>query len=271
VTEPVDGGGAQDAVWKRIEPFGDVEVRGHERAFALVALGDDIVEVLVLGTLEGLEAEVVDDQQIDRRQSGKEPVIAVCGPGGMQLGKHPGGGREQDVVAGTDRAVAQGLGNVTLAGAAGTDDDDADLLVHEPAGGQLEDEGAVDRGIKSEVKLLEGLLVAEVGPADGRSEAFLAPAGDLVLDDRGQEVHVGELLLDGLPVTGLDGVQDPGEAKLLEQGDELGHGVHGAHLLNAAAARRHRAGTGPAGCRPWRAAVGPPPPAPDPGPASGSP
>jgi len=229
------------------------------------------VEVLVLGALEGLESEVVDDQEIDRGQSGQEPVVAVCGPGGMELGQHPGGAREQDVMAGADRAVAQGLGDVALAGAAGADDDDAHLLVHEPAGGQLEDEGAVDRGIKSEVKLLEGLLVAEVGPADGRSEAFLAPAGDLVLDDRGQEVHVGELLLDGLPVTGLDGVQDPGEAKLLEQGDELGHGVHGAHLLNAAAARRHRAGTGPAGCRPWRAAVGPPPPAPDPGPASGSP
>ncbi len=54
VTEPVDGGGAQDAVRKRIGPFGDVEVRGHERAFALVALGDDLVEVLVLGPLRGL-------------------------------------------------------------------------------------------------------------------------------------------------------------------------------------------------------------------------
>ncbi len=189
----------------------------------------------------------------------------------MKLGKHPGGRGEQDVVAGADRAVAQGLGDVALTGAAGADDDDADLLVDEPARGQIQDEGAVDRGIEGEVKLLERLLVSEVGPADGRGHPLLASAGALVLDDRGQEVHVGELLLDGLSVSGLDGVQDPGEAQLLEQGDELGHGVHGAHLLNAAAGRRRRAGTGPEGCRPQPAAVPLSPSAPDPVPASGSP
>lgn len=125
VTKAVDGGRAQDAVRKRIGPFRDVEVR--QRAFALVALGDDVVEVLVLGTLEGLESEIIDDQQIDRRQSGKEPVVAVCGPGGMKLGEHPSSGREQDIMAGSDRAVAQGLSDVTLAGPAGADDDNADF------------------------------------------------------------------------------------------------------------------------------------------------
>ena len=109
-------------------------------------------------------------------------------------------GGEQHIVAGADGAVAQGLGDVAFAGAAGADDEHADLLLDEPAGGQLHDQGAVDVRVEGEVELLQGFLVAEVGPAKGRGQLFLVAAGDLVGDDGGQKVHVGELLFDGLPV-----------------------------------------------------------------------
>ena len=91
VAQPVDGGRPQDPVGEGIGPLRDVQVGGDDGAFALVALGDDIVEVLILGGLERFEPEVVDDQQIHAGQLGEVPVIAVDGPGGVELGEHLGG------------------------------------------------------------------------------------------------------------------------------------------------------------------------------------
>lgn len=185
------------------------------------------MEVLVLGGPQGFESEVVDDEEIDAGQLDQLAVEAVGGSGGMDLGEHSGSSGEQDVISGPDGAVAQSLGDVALPGAAGTDDEAADLFLDEPAGGQLGDQGAVDARIEGEVKLFQGLLVPEGGPADGRGDLLLVPPGDLVLDDGGQEVHVRDLSFDGLPVPGLDGIEDAGEAQLLEHGDQFGHGVHG--------------------------------------------
>lgn len=73
----------------------------------------------------------------------------------------------------------------------------------------------------------------------------MGPAGNLIRDDSGQKVHVGELTFDGLSVAGFQGVQDAGEAQLFEQGDDLGHGVHeglpSQPSCSSAAGRRKRA------------------------------
>jgi len=58
MTQPIDGGRPQDAVGEGVGPLRDIEVGGHDGALALVALGDHIVEVLILGAFERLEAEV---------------------------------------------------------------------------------------------------------------------------------------------------------------------------------------------------------------------
>jgi len=67
VAQPVDGRLCQDAVGEGVGPFRGVQVAGYDGALFLVALGDDIVEVLVLGGAQGLETEVVDDQDVPPR------------------------------------------------------------------------------------------------------------------------------------------------------------------------------------------------------------
>ncbi len=69
--ETVNGGCPQDAVGKGVGPFRDIQVRGNDGALSLVALGDHIVEVFVLGSFQWLEAEVVNDEEIDPGQFGK--------------------------------------------------------------------------------------------------------------------------------------------------------------------------------------------------------
>ena len=91
------------------------------------------MEVLILGALEGLEAEVVDDEQVHSGELGKVPVVAVGGPGGVELGEHSGDRSEEHIIAGTDGAMPQCLGDVAFAGSAGSDDQHADLLLDEAA------------------------------------------------------------------------------------------------------------------------------------------
>ena len=67
MTKAVDGGRSQDAVGKSLGPFRDIQVGGDDGAFAFIAFGDHLVKVFILGSLQGLEAEVVDDQKIDAR------------------------------------------------------------------------------------------------------------------------------------------------------------------------------------------------------------
>lgn len=210
MAQPVDGGSPQDAVWKGIGPFRDIEIRSDDGAFAFIAFGDDIVEVFILAALQGLEAEVIDNEQAHRCELGKLSLKAVVGTGGIELRKHFGYGGKQNIVSGADGTVAQGLGDVTFAGAAGTNDEHTDLFLDKPAGSQIDDQAAIDIGVEAEVELFQGFLISEVGPSKSGFKALLRSSGDFIGDDGGQKVHIGELLVDGLAVAGLYRVHDTG-------------------------------------------------------------
>ena len=120
--------------------------------------------------------------------------------------------------------MAQGLGKVALAGAAGADDEHRDLLFQVTAGGQIHDLRLVHAEVEGEVVAFEGLLRVDTGPTLPHDEFALFSTGDLVLDEQGQEVSVGEFLLHGLSVANLQGVQDAGETELFQMRHELGDG-----------------------------------------------
>ena len=96
------------------------------------------------------------------------------------MGEHLGYGGKQDIVFGADRAVAQGLSDMAFAGTAWADNEHADFFFDKPAGGQIDNQTAVDVGIEGEVELFQGFLISEVGPAKSglkcsTNMAFLAP------------------------------------------------------------------------------------------------
>ena len=49
VPEPVDGGGAEQAVGKGLGPLSEIKVAGDQGGEPLMAFGDEVVQVLVLG------------------------------------------------------------------------------------------------------------------------------------------------------------------------------------------------------------------------------
>lgn len=81
VAQPVERGRGQQPVGReRLIPLGEVQVAGDEGGGGLVALGDEVVQVLVGGRAQGFEAEVIDDEQRHARQAGE---LAFVGAGGL--------------------------------------------------------------------------------------------------------------------------------------------------------------------------------------------
>ena len=61
MVQAVDGGrGEQPVAGEGLVPLGEVEVAGDNGGGALVALGDEVVQILVGGRAKRFEAEVVD-------------------------------------------------------------------------------------------------------------------------------------------------------------------------------------------------------------------
>ena len=183
------------------------------------------MEVLVAGRLEGLQAEIIDEEQGHAGQGLEAPVVGVGSPGRLQGGEQAALGGEEHVVVAAGGLVPQGLGQVALAGAAGAGDEHRDLFGDEAAGGQVEDLGLVDAGIVGEVEIAQRLLRAAAGAADAPGELLVLAAGDLVLDEQGEELGVGQLPLHRLAVAEGQALQQPGPAQALELRHQLGQGL----------------------------------------------
>ncbi len=108
--------------------------------------------------------------------------------------------------------MAERLGEVALADAGRTDDEDVVLALHEGAGGELEDLGLRDRGVEGEVEVLDGLGVLEVGAADALHELLCLAPLHLVGEQPVEEFGEGEVVVSGLLGAELERLQDAGEA-----------------------------------------------------------
>ena len=62
MTQPVQVGGAEQLVGEGIAPFTEVQIAGEDGGAALVAFGDEVVEVFVMGWTKRFESEVIDDE-----------------------------------------------------------------------------------------------------------------------------------------------------------------------------------------------------------------
>ena len=163
--DPVEGCRAEQLVVEGVVPLREAQIACDDRRFSLVALCNDVVEVLVLSGAHGLEAKVVDDEQIRLSQCGQFALVGSHGSGRGELPQELGVGGEHGVVAATYGDMAQCLGDVALAGAAGADDEHRDFLLQVAAGGQIHDLRLVHSKVEGEVVAFERLLRVDAGPA----------------------------------------------------------------------------------------------------------
>ena len=99
-----------------------VEVAGDDGGLALVAFVDDFVEVFIARCTQRLEAKVVDQQQVNfgdgADQFGARSLCARLSEPGLQLRL----AERQNLEALAQCLMPDGVGDMGLAGACGTDD-----------------------------------------------------------------------------------------------------------------------------------------------------
>ncbi len=121
--EAVEERGDRGRVAEEFAPVIDGPIGRQDGGCALVAAHDELEQVFGARVRQLPHAEIIDDQQ--------------------------GHGRD---VALLDRRMSEGLGHVTLAGARRTEEEDVLVLRDEAAGGELEDERAIEMLAKGEIK-----------------------------------------------------------------------------------------------------------------------
>ena len=154
----------------------DGAVRGEDHRAVLVALADDLVEVDGLLAGEGAEAEIVDNEQVRRREAEQAAVVAAVGAGGAELLHEILRRDVEHRVAGAAGAVAQGLGDVRFARPRGPDQQDVFVALDEGAGRQVDDLRLRHRRVEEEVEIFEGAVTLEAGAAQSLVELTLHEA-----------------------------------------------------------------------------------------------
>ena len=105
MTEPVEGSATEQSVGEGVAPLGEVEVGGDDGGAAFVALGDEVVEVLVLRCPQGFQTEVIDDEQRHAGKGLESSLVGVDGARGMEARQQLALGGEQHVVVGAKSGV----------------------------------------------------------------------------------------------------------------------------------------------------------------------
>ncbi len=115
VAQPIERCRGEQAICgEGLIPLGEVEVGGDDGRGRLVALGDEIVQILVCRRSKRFQAEVVDDQERHAGERGELPVVGADRACGVQTRGEACAGGEDDVGALAHGAVAEGLGEMGL-------------------------------------------------------------------------------------------------------------------------------------------------------------
>ena len=79
VLQAVEGRGGQQFVGKGAWPLAPIQVARDEAAAALIAFGDEVAEVLVLGGSQRTQTEIIDDDEVDPGELLELAVVALRG------------------------------------------------------------------------------------------------------------------------------------------------------------------------------------------------
>ena len=108
VQESIQPGGSQQWIGKEVGPFGGGAVGGEQDTALLIAFGNDVVEVLRPGCGQGLEAEIINDEQVGSQISGQTSLESIVGPPAVEMVQHFVSIDEEHVEALDARSMGQG-------------------------------------------------------------------------------------------------------------------------------------------------------------------
>ena len=127
-----------------VVPLGRRELARDDGGPVPVAIFEDLEEVAALGVLDGGEAPVVEDEDVEAGELGEQADLGAVGAGQGEVVREAGGARVVGAVALSTGLVREGAREKALPHLGGADEDDVLMLGDPPAGGELADEGLIE-------------------------------------------------------------------------------------------------------------------------------
>ena len=221
MAEPVQQRVGLDGVAKQRHPLLQAAITGqHQRAF-LIALVNDVVQIVGLLLGQGLEPKVVNDQKIIAAVVLDAAIAGEIGPGRFQSTEQARSLDVAHVMTAAYRLVSQSQGDVTLAHTHRPAQADVFFVFQKAAGGQVIDAAPLDVRVKAKIELFEGLDLGKAGFLEPARKLGLGATLQLILNQQSQKVDVGQLSFFGLLEPHFQSVQQSSQSQLLELVEQM--------------------------------------------------
>lgn len=214
VEEAVQNGGGRWNVVEQLAPFLDGPIGGHEGGAGFVTAHDDLQEHFSGFGRQDFEPHVIDEQQIGFEIAGQGAIQLGRGLIGLKFPNHVEDRPVENLEAGFNGMVADGLSQVALTQTRRPDQQHVTALADELAGSQVVDLLAFDGRIEGPVKVFEGFGIAEGGGFGPFGDQTLMPDVEFILKDQFEELFMGQLMGAGFLQAQLQAGQEAGETQL---------------------------------------------------------
>jgi len=167
VDEPVGDGRSGGGVVEELAPLLEGQIGGDDGGSALVASVEDLVEQVCTASIEAEVSELVDEDEVGLGPGCEPTGEGVAGLGGDELVDEVCGEGEADALSAQASELSDGVCEMGLADAGGTDEDDVGFVGDEVERGSAVDEVLVDALGVVEVVGVQGREREDVGASQG--------------------------------------------------------------------------------------------------------
>ncbi len=190
VSKPIDSALGQKRITEKGNPFFHSAIAGDDGRSPFVPFHQHFIDVARLFVIQALEAEVVDNQQVDGSKFSHHPVGAVVGAGLQQLAEQFIGSRKQDLASGPAGAVSKGTGQKSFANADWPHEEDVFVSFEESQAEQVPYFMSIKGDCCIPIKVFKNLLLREFRLVESVFQAHLFSTINLVLQDQFEKLLV---------------------------------------------------------------------------------
>lgn len=226
--EPVERALREDRVVEERDPLLDRAVARDDRRRTSVALEDHLVEVTRLLRGQAAQPEVVDDEEVRRKESADRSLGRVIGARLVQPCEETIGAQEQHGTSRATRRMAERAGEEGLADADRPEEDHVLVPLDEAEPEEVLHAVAIEGDGGIPVEAFERLLLLEAGPVQPQGEILVVAPIDLVLEHELEEVELRKLRLPGVGDAIGQRRQQPRELQAFEMRLERLADLHGS-------------------------------------------
>src|SRR5271154_1286103 len=192
MNDAVEDGVSERGYPDQIVPAVDGNLAGDDERAFVVAILDDLQQIARLIGRERFGAPIIENQQLDARQGAQEPGVARVAVSDGEIGEEPGHAGVENGHVLSARLMAEGAGEPALAQATGPGDQQVAALGDPVAGGELEEQRAVEPARTLIVDVLDAGGMAQPGDPGARFELLLPAQRQLVFEQQAEPFGVIE-------------------------------------------------------------------------------